>query len=462
MSYLLLLILPFLLFNQNSSGLDTFPTYSSADYNPLVTHIGAKSLVLLGEASHGTSEFYSHRARITKKLIASGNYAFVAVEGDWSLFTGLNAWVKHLPEAPASLEDAMSLLTRWPHWMWRNHEFRELVDWLHEFNRDLPYNERVGLYGIDLYAKHEGMNNVISWISANYPDYAQDVYSAYRCLARYTDIRIYLQRVASTGDHCGNEGSYVLELLERLAHETSSETKYPYLHAELNALMVQQAEIHYRGNLVQGPASWNTRASFFYSVTERMLGYYNQNSDTEQRGGIVWAHNTHIGDARATDMSNAGMVNIGQLARENLGVQHVFSVGFGTYEGEVLAASAWEGAIERMPVRAARSDSWEHMLASLRDDDFFLIFGETYPDSSGYTQNASRSDQSPTSADHNSASTDQNASPPGRSPIPHRAIGVTFNPNMADRQNYPISIPAERYNAFVFIRTTTVLLPLDD
>lgn len=420
-----------LLFNyQNSSGNSDFSTHPTTSYHSMVEHIDSKKLVLLGEASHGTSEYYSHRARLSKKLIESGRYAFVAVEGDWSLFTKLNAWVTLKPDAPESLDDAMAQLNRWPYWMWRNVEFRDFVVWLRNYNEPLPPEQRVGIYGIDLYAKQQGMENVIEWLGEYYPDHKQRAEVAYRCLSRYNDIRSYLQRVASTGDHCGEETSYVLSLIQELADTDEKKASYTYMYAEVNARMVQQAELHYRANLMQGPQAWNVRASFFFEVTERLLKHYRSTSASNDSGGIVWAHNTHIGDARATDMGRAGMVNIGQLAREQLGEDKVFAVGFSTYEGEVLAASAWENPVERMPVNRARQGSWEYILAHLHPEDFYFIFSEM-------------------------------ENPPGGNVIPHRAIGVTFNPAMADQQNYPVSIPAERYNAFVFIRYTSALHALD-
>ncbi|MCC5926366.1 MAG: erythromycin esterase family protein [Bacteroidetes bacterium] len=424
------LFLAFLLISRISSGETPLQQHSTSSYHHLAAYIDNTTLVLLGEASHGTSEYYSHRARISRKLIESGRYAFVAVEGDWSLFTALNSWVKLHADAPESLDEAMAQLNRWPYWMWRNQEFKDFAEWLRRHNESLPAEERVGIYGMDLYAKQQAMINVTDWLKEFYPNDAPGAEAAYRCLSRFTDIRSYLQRVASTGDHCGEEVSNVLNLVQQLTNSNAEVASHKYLYAEMNALMVQQAELHYRANLIQGPQAWNVRASFFYQVAERLLMHYNGAGETYEKGGIIWAHNTHIGDARATDMGNAGMLNIGQLAREQLGADHVFAVGFSTYEGKVLAASAWENPVQLMPVSRARQDSWEYKLASSHEGDFYIIFGES-------------------------------DSPPGRSALPHRAIGVTFNPTMANQQNYPISIPAQRYDAFVFIRNTTALNALD-
>lgn len=431
MRFLLLFIFLTTSFHNTYSGNSPSKIHQADSYSALVDYTGSRTLVLLGEASHGTREFYTHRHRISQKLIETGSYAFVAVEGDWSLFLPVNAWVQHKPGAPESIEEAMAHLNRWPQWMWRNQEFKAFVQWLHTHNANLPPDQRVGLYGIDLYAKQDGMNHVSDWVTANDPAQSRNVEIAYRCLSRFPDIRSYLQRVASTGDHCGDETDSIVNLLREHTEADPAHNPDRALHyAKLSAIMVQQAERHYRANLVQGPLAWNTRASFFYTVTSHLLTLHNPNNNTFERGGIVWAHNTHIGDARATDMTNAGMVNIGQLARESLGHEQVLAVGFGTLEGDVLAAQGWERPVEIMPVAPARPDSWEYTLASRHDGDFYFMFSQV--DASF-----------------------------GRSPIPHRAIGVTFNPALSNQQNYPVSIPALRYDAFIFIRKTTVLTTLD-
>jgi erythromycin esterase len=408
------------------------------DLDVLMDDISDETLVLLGEASHGTSEFYTWRAEISKRLITEKGFRFVAVEGDWPQFTRLNAYVKQLPGAPATIEDAFDELDRWPLWMWRNVEFRDFVEWLHQHNSSLPMVDRVGLYGVDLYAKQKAMQDVQNWMGTIDSSLETQVRNAYRCLTRYTEIRQYLQSVAQTGESCREDIVGVRDLILSIDEDVliagideGSDQGFIALwevfNATQNAELVISAEEHFRGNLYQGPQSWNARARHFMSTTARLLEFYMDIYGRPEKG-VVWAHNTHIGDARATDMGQFNMVNIGQLSREILGYENVFAVGFGTYEGSVLAASAWEGRMEVMPVARPAEGTWEHLLANASDlDEFYLNFSDE-------TLRSITSDM-----------------------IPHRAIGVVFNPQMADRNNFPASIPAERYNAFIFIRVTDVL-----
>lgn len=416
------------------------PLENSEALDPLLDATDGRRLVLLGEASHGTSEYYTWRADISRRLIEEKGFRYVAVEGDWPQFSRINAFVKHLPGAPSSLDEAMDALDRWPLWMWRNAEFREFVGWLHEYNRDRPLSDRAGLYGVDLYAKRKAMNDVLGWLRETHPESVRDADRAYRCLTRYRDIRQYLQMVASTGQHCGED----MELAHRLVSDKQPDTaditsdtsflaNWGQFNAVQNARLAINAEQHFRGNLMQGPQSWNARASHFQTTVEKIIDFYARfGDDPEDIRGIVWAHNTHIGDARATDMGRHGMVNIGQLARERLGPNSVFSVGFSTYEGTVLAAYQWEGRMETMNVARAISGSWERLLAEARPDPVFML-----------------------------DFSNEDLKQAGGTAIPHRAIGVTFDPSRANQNNYPSSIPSSRYDAFIFIRETQALEALD-
>ncbi|MCH8495892.1 MAG: erythromycin esterase family protein [Balneolales bacterium] len=409
------------------------------DLDILMNDITDEELVLLGEASHGTSEFYTWRAEISKRLITEKGYRFVAVEGDWPQFTRLNAYVKHLPGAPESIDEAFDELDRWPLWMWRNVEFRDFVEWLHQHNASLPLFDRVGLYGVDLYAKQKAMQDVQTWLGTIDSGLERQASNAYRCLTRYADIRQYLQSVAQSGEDCREDMIAVRDLIlniddDLLFGDIEDDgddevfiTIWDVFNATQNAELVISAEEHFRGNLSQGPQSWNARARHFMQTTSRLLEFYMDIYGQPEKG-IVWAHNTHIGDARATDMGRHNMVNIGQLSRELLGHENVFAIGFGTYEGSVLAASGGEGQMETMPVSPPAEGTWEHLLANAAElDEFYLNFSDESLRSITSTM------------------------------IPHRAIGVVFDPQMAERNNFPASIPAERYNAFIFIRTTDVL-----
>ena len=390
----------------------------------LLSEVGSERLILMGEASHGTSEFYTLRALLSKELIKESGFDFIAVEGDWPAFARINKFVKQKPGAPETVDEAMASLTRWPHWMWRNEEFQELVKWLYEHNLSLPPEERVGMYGIDVYDHERTMQDVEDWVSSVDRSLGRSVSRAYSCITRHTSIGDYIRMVAQTGEHCGRDTKQVLETVRSLRDHPDI-TEWDFFRAEQGALAALNAERHYRANLEQSGASWNYRASHFYQTAERLLGRYGENSR-----GIVWAHNTHIGDARATEMAQFGILNIGQLSRMNLGYEQVFAIGFGTYSGEVLAAFSWEGLRQVMPVPPAFTGSLEHLLMQAEPDNFWVDLNQD--------------DVAAFFADR----------------YPHRAIGVTYNP-ADERSNYVPTFLAQRYNAFVFIAETGILHPLD-
>ena len=401
----------------------SIPFETPADLDPLLDEIDDQRLVLMGEASHGTSEFYIWRAELSKRLIEEKGYNFIAVEGDWPAMARINEYVKHKERAPESIDAAMAFIDRWPLWMWRNQEVKELLVWLHEYNKDLEPGERVGFYGIDLYAKRDAIRNVISFLEGYDRTLASRAERTYRCMTRYRDVREYLQMVSRSGESCSEEMQRVLQMVRQSG--AFKEGGWKAFDAEHNAILAVNAEEHYLGNLRGGAVSWNARATHFYVTAERLLEYYGDGSR-----GIIWAHNTHIGDARATDMARQGSVNIGQLARENLGREQVYAIGFGTYTGRVLAARQWEGRIEAMETPPGRNGSWEAMLEATGKEQLYLLLK------------------------------DEELAGALQSPLPHRAIGVTYNP-MQERANYVNTVIPDRYDAFIFFRETGVLDVLD-
>lgn len=402
------------------------PFESVADLDLLHHEIENQRLVLMGEATHGTSEFYTWRAEISKYLISEKGYNFIAVEGDWPAFSKINAYVKQLPGAPSDLHEAMNLIDRWPLWMWRNEEVKELVSWLYSYNAGLNPEDKVGFYGVDLYAKQDAMRDVVNWTATFNEEKSERIKNTYACLARFTEIRDYLLRVNRTGDDCSEDVESVLAKVRSIGEGRSFIGTWEYFNAEQNAKLVINAERHYRANLEYGPASWNYRARHFELTAKRLLDFYGDDSK-----GIVWAHNTHIGDARATGMSRQGMQNIGQLSRERLGTDKVFAIGFGTYEGEVYAARRWEGSRENMQIPQALAGSWEQILNATGYDQLYMVFNNE---------------------ELNSAL---------NRTIPHRAIGVTYQPEQESEGNYVNTILPERYNAFIFINRTSILNALD-
>lgn len=402
------------------------PAAEPADLLPLIGEIQGRRLVLMGESTHGTSEFYRWRAALSRKLIERNKIHFIAVEGDWPGIYEINRYVKQKPGAAATALEAMDAIERWPLWMWRNHEVLELVEWLRGHNDRLPADERVGFYGVDLYAYETAADAVIEYLEEVDSGLADDASRLYGCFTRIPDIRSYLNRVALQNDHCGEEIGQVLSMLRERRQEWESRDPAAWFNAEQNAKVVQNAEKHLRANLQQGPESWNIRATHFQLTASRLLERYGQESS-----GAVWAHNTHIGDARATGMGQAGMVNIGQLARQEYGPDRVYAIGFGTWDGRVLAARQWEGAKEVMTIPEAQPGSWEALLGRTGIDSLLLLFSDR--------ELSSRLQQ----------------------PLMHRAIGVTYQPEMEARNNYVPTLLPERYDAFLFFRSTDILDTLD-
>lgn len=397
------------------------PLRDVADLDPILDMIGERRAVLLGEASHGTEDYYTWRAELSRRLIAERGFRFIAVEGDWGASMAVNRYVKHMDDAPGSAEVALASYTRWPTWLWSNAVVLELVEWLREHNADLPPSERVGFYGIDVYGLDESMDKALSYLAELDEAIAAEAGEAYACLQRHDgDMRRYLDGVMR-GEPCSDEiAAIVVQLRARRADWQAADPD-AYFHAKQNALVVQNAERHYRAMIAQNHASWNARAGHFHLTLERLLERYGEDSK-----GIVWAHNTHIGDARATSMRQQRLVNIGQLARESLGRERVALVGFGTHRGEVVAGSSWGAPQQVMQVPRAIPGSLEDVLLRVGEQPFLLLMDEVrdVPGLAGFTG--------------------------------HRAIGVTYDPRQ-ERGNYVATVLPERYDAFIFIPVTTAL-----
>jgi erythromycin esterase len=395
------------------------------DLGPLLDQAGSHRLVLLGEASHGTSEYYTWRAEISRRLIEDHGFDFILVEGDWPLAFRVNKHVKHLRDEPVSTREVMRHFSRWPQWMWGNEEVKDLIGWMHGFNADRPAHRRAGFYGMDIYAHEQGMDDVVAFLEDRDPQAGRMARNNYRCFTRHRDMQAYLQMVHQTRQHCGEDFEEVRRHIEENREVYMQADSLRFVNAWQASRMVVQAELHIRGNLVRGPDSWNYRVDHFYDAARNLLELYG-----EDARGIVWAHNTHIGDARATDMRNSGMRNIGQIAREELGAGQVYAVGFGTYRGDVLAARQWEGAMEKMQVPGAVSGSYEYLMQQAGISPMLLLMD------------------------------DPQEHQPLMQPRGNRAVGVIYQSERDATQNYVRTILPERYNAFIFFEETRALTPL--
>ena len=347
--------------------------FDKKDLNALLECIGDSRYVLLGEASHGTSEFYMWRAEITKRLVSEKGFSFIAVEGDWPDCYRVNRYAKGMENSGSSAYEVLHAFSRWPTWMWANKEIVDLIEWLKSHNNKVIEKEdkKVGFYGLDVYSLWESLDAVIQYLKKNYPDAMKSAIEAYRCFEPYgRDVEDYARATAFIPESCEDE---VAEMLMEIRHKAGGEDddgcfkadgREAHFNAEQNAVVAKNAELYYRTMMKGGAASWNVRDHHMMNTLERLMKFHGSDAKS-----IVWAHNTHIGDARATDMARAKMVNLGQLAREQAGRESVVLVGFGTYKGSVIASKTWGEPMERMQVPSAIDGSWDSFLHSLDDND---------------------------------------------------------------------------------------------
>jgi erythromycin esterase-like protein len=401
------------------------PLRSAADLDPLLTRIGDARVVLLGEASHGTHEFYTWRAAITRRLIEEKGFSFVAVEGDWPDAYRVNRFVKHYPETPATATAALETFRRWPTWMWANEEIVELIGWLRLHNSGRPDHAKVGFYGLDVYSLWDSLYEVMTYLRQHDPEAFAAARRAVHCFEPYAEeAQDYARATLYGHESCRNE---VVDLLARVRIASSpadGDGTDGQFVAEQNALVVVNAEAYYRTMVRADSQSWNIRDRHMAETLNRLLIHHGRAAKA-----IVWEHNTHIGDARFTDMADDGMVNLGQLARETYGDDDTALVGFGSHHGTVIAGQYWDAPWEAMRVPPARSDSWEDVLHRASVGNHLLIF-------------------------------DRGAASELSAWRGHRAIGVVYRPEREQYGNYVPTILPKRYDAFLYFDRTTHVRPL--
>jgi erythromycin esterase-like protein len=356
-------------------------TGAGEDYNPLMDLAGDARFVLLGEASHGTHDFYHERTQITKRLIEEKGFTAVAVEADWPDAYRVDRYVRGVSDDADAVE-ALAGFKRFPTWMWRNTDVVEFVEWLRAHNDALPPGAtKTGFYGLDLYSLRASMEAVLRYLEEVEPDAAKEARARYACFDHFgEDDQVYgFLTAAGVTRSCQEEVISQLVELQRRATEYARRdgrvAEDEFFSAEQNARVVKSAEAYYRSMFLEEVSSWNLRDRHMAETLDALVAHL------ERQGGrgkmAVWAHNSHIGDARATQMGQRGELNIGQLARERYGRDAVL-VGLATHHGTVTVASGWDGPAERKRVRPALSGSYEAMfhatqlarfLLTLRDDD---------------------------------------------------------------------------------------------
>jgi protein-L-isoaspartate(D-aspartate) O-methyltransferase len=342
----------------------SFPSIAKADLNTLLQRIGPARIVLLGEATHGTSEFYRMRERITRELIMEKGFRFVAVEADWPDAARIDHYVRHFRYPPSE----WTAFARFPTWMWRNNEVRDFVDWLREHNGTVAKSERVAFHGLDLYSLYDSIRAVLNYLDEVDPASAGVARERYGCLTPWQRDPATYGHAALTGSYPACEAGVVRALTDLLAKRRAfaEHDGERFLDAEQNARLIADAERYYRTMYYGSRASWNLRDSHMFETLKNLLIFHGPDSRA-----VVWAHNSHVGNAAATEMSDRGEHNIGQLCRKEFG-DAAYLVGFGTHSGIVAAASAWDGAMEIKDVRPSHANSYESLCHATGHTGFLL------------------------------------------------------------------------------------------
>ncbi len=403
------------------------PLSTAADLTPLIDRIGNARYVLLGEASHGTSEYYQWRAQISERLIREKGFSFVAVEGDWPDCYRVNRYVKQYADSGSDAREVLETFVRWPTWMWANDEIMNFVEWLRQYNGGLTADHRVGFFGLDVYSLWDSLYAVFGYLRNADPGSLPAAHRALTCFQPYgEDVQQYARATALVPTSCEDE---VVDLLRQLrtavSHQGKHDGRDAFFVAEQNALVVKNAEAYYRAMVRGGPKSWNIRDRHMADTLERLMRHYGPAAK-----GIVWEHNTHVGDARYTDMADEGMVNVGQLVRERHSNEDVYLVGFSSHHGSVIAAKDWEAPTEKMRVPPARSESWEDVLHRAGASNKLLLL-DVVREHKGFL--AQRG---------------------------HRAIGVVYHPEYEQRGNYVPSVLPRRYDTLCYVDESHALRPL--
>lgn len=343
-----------------------FARIDDVNLDNLLERIGDSRIVLLGEASHGTAEFYEMRARITKELIEKKGFTSVAVEADWPDAAHINQYIHGIEPDPLLESKPFS---RFPTWMWANHSVLEFSHWLKSYNDKIDSEEKqVGFYGLDLYSLFSSIEAVLSYLDTVDPETAEVARTRYGCLMPWSDdLGMYSQvTISKQYRECEEDVIATLQDLLKKRMEYSLADGEQFFNAEQNARLVKNAERYYRTMYYAENNSWNQRDQHMFETLQSVLAHRGSESKA-----VIWEHNSHIGDARATQMSARGELNIGQLARQEYG-DDAYLIGFGTDHGTVAAASEWGGPMEVKQVQPSHIDSYERVCHEVNTDNFLL------------------------------------------------------------------------------------------
>jgi erythromycin esterase-like protein len=395
------------------------------DLDPLIEAIGDSKYVLLGESSHGTAEFYTIRAELTKRLINEKGFSVIAVEGDWPSCQSINRYIKNIGSPTNNVKEALESFNRWPTWMWANQEIIELIEWLKNFNQQTNRKNKVGFYGLDVYSLWESMDEIIKYLERTGNTGLKQARNAFNCFEPFNrNNESYAVSAGYLSESCMKEALSLLTTIQKNKWKYDDDEESS-LNMEVNALVTVNAEEYYRTMVTSDAKSWNVRDIHMVEALNAIMKFYGEGEKV-----IIWEHNTHVGDARATDMKDAGMVNVGQLIREQNFPEDVYIVGFGTNSGTVIASTEWGVDFRVTNVPSAQIGSWENLMHKAGAYNQYLMFTED-----------NREEFSKR--------------------IGHRAIGVVYRPEHEQYGNYVPSVMSSRYDGFVFVDKSYALHPLE-
>jgi erythromycin esterase-like protein len=402
-----------------------YPLTNEQDLDVLIKEIGNAKIVLLGEASHGTSEYYTWRAALSKRLIQEKGFNFIAVEGDWTDSYKVNNFIKGERKDSAAAINVLKEYNRWPTWLWANYETASLVIWLNNYNQNLPAKQKVGFYGLDVFNIAEAAAEIKQYLPSSDTNAITAVTKFQQCFKPFADNeQKYVRSITAMSGNCSAHANALLQAIKKSpsAKELDPEAAFAMLQ---NAQVAYDGELYLRtskNNYVDG---WNLRDNHMVETIARLLNLYGSGAR-----GIIWAHNNHVGDAGYATMHWTGKTNVGQLLRNKYGKEKVFSVGFGTYTGTVIAAEKWGTPYKKMQLASADDSSWEQKMHQVNADNKIVLSKDirNYPGMLRW--------------------------------ISQIAVGVIYHP-MQKAGTYSLSVVPNRYDAYIFIDKTNALHPIE-
>lgn len=399
-----------------------YPLEQFDDLNLFLQAIGDSSIVMLGEDTHGTHEFYTWRNMISRRLILEKGFNIIAAQGDMAEGYRINNYIKNFSARSDKATDVLKLFTNWPAWLWANREMASFLDWLQKYNRSLSENQGISFCGLDGFSLWQSLEAILQYLSQQHPDALSTARAAYQCFEPYRnpETNAYGEALPIVP---AEDVTEVTRLLVNLRQKTLTGlcASGDDLCHQIQTMLLTQAQAYYQTMIRGGVSAWNSREQHMADLLDKLMQHHGPQAKV-----IVWAHNTHIGDARASVLLDRGMYNVGELMRYRHAVK-VFIAGFGTYRGSVTAASQWGARMEKMELPPARPGSWDHLLHRARPGNKLLFMNEFREP--WFTEDR----------------------------LDLRAIGVVYNPRLDAYHNYVSSELASRYDAFFHVDVTTAL-----